>query len=436
MYYRESDILLRMNPEYERYIIKLDEIIGSMGKNKGGQLKLDILSDITDIKSEIIKYIFDYYCSEGILTIKKYLFCPYESVNLNEIDDIDIGRFPLIKFCDVCGTEHTFTNDEITVCYELAGCGNSSTRDKCNSVGQTQLLNGEKDPGEGIIDANLASIELKEFSISSDIKDIVKIAVVQLNFRLSETFPFQVMDKISTKKKLERALEKATNSNVDIICFPELCFCEEWVKDFELSYPNISIIPGTYYDNDNHNRCKLLIGHNGTVPDQMKIIPSESEIPIIAGIGMVSGDKIYIYETKLGKISVLICRDFGNFIDKLSDKIDIVFVPSYNCTPERFEETANNFVTNHPSYIIISNCASFGGTSIFGQMDKVYFNQLVQAGYKEKDSEIYKICEIKRGFEGIIMAKFNIKYKSIQKPTPINPNEVMRSVTNIERIDL
>ena len=217
----------------------------------------------------------------------------------------------------------------------------------------------------------------------------------------------------------------------------ELCLCEEWLIDIESNYPNIAIIPGTYYDKDNHNTCKFLIDSTKLIPNQMKIKPSEFiENPIITGLGMISGDQIFIYETKFGKISILICRDFGNFIGKLADKIDIVFVPSYNSSPVRFEETAHDHVSNHPSYIIISNSALFGGTSIFGQMDRAYFNQLVQAGFKEKDSNNYKLCEVKKGLEGIIIADFNINNKGIQKPTPIDPSEAIRSVINIKKIDL
>jgi predicted amidohydrolase len=173
------------------------------------------------------------------------------------------------------------------------------------------------------------------------------------------------------------------------------------------------------------------------VPNQEKIMPSEGiELSKITGRGMISGDKIFIYETQFGNISVLICRDFGNFIERLTDKIDIVFVPSYNSAPERFEEIANSHVSNHPSYIIISNSAIFGGTSIFGQMDKVYFPQLVQAGFKDKESNNYKLCEIKKGKEGIIIANLNIMYKQIQKPTPINPDEAKRSVEYIKILDI
>lgn len=49
---------------------------------------------------------------------------------------------------------------------------------------------------------------------------------------------------------------------------------------------------------------------------------------------------------------------------------DIVFAPSYNEAPDRFHKIADNHVTDSPSYVIISNAACFGGTSIYGQLHK------------------------------------------------------------------
>jgi predicted amidohydrolase len=436
MYYPESDILLRSNPEYKNDIVKLDKLLGSMGQNEGKQLKKEVISDLTGVKIGIIEFIFDYYCKMKILEIKKYLICPEEFSFLDEINDECIEKFPIKEFCDICGIEHVFTKDNLAFCYILKRNADNYSGEKANHTCQRQSINGEIALTDDSIGKNTDSINLENFFISKETKNVIKIATVQIDYKLSEKFPFEPLNKNRIKEKFELALKKSVDLGVDIICFSELCFCEEWLKDIEENYPNIAIIPGTYYDGDNHNICTLLIDHATGVPSQMKIKPSESENPIITGIGMVSGDKIYIYETKFGKISILICRDFGNFIENLSNKIDILFVPSYNENIDRFEEIAHTYVQNHPSYIIISNSAIFGGTSIFGQIDKVHFSQLVQAGCKENESNTYKLCEIKKGSEGIIVADFNIKYKSIQKPAPIDPSEATRSVTNIRKYDI
>lgn len=432
MYYPESDILLRNNPEYKNDIMELDKFLGSMGQNEGKQLKIEIVSDLTGIKVGIIEFIFNYYCNAGILETKNYLVCPEELVFLDEIDDEGIKKFPIRTFCDTCLVDHILTKDNLAVCYILKRYANPnrSTGEEATHEIQRSSFNNEFRSSEGRPDANIDSISLEVIPISKETKDIIKIAVVQLDYSLSQQFPFEPIDKDRIKGKIELALKKGVELGADIICFSELCFCEKWLKDIETIYPNMAIIPGTYYDRENHNTCRFLIDH-ADIPSQMKIRPSDPEDPSIAGIGMQPGDKIYIYNTKFGRISILICRDFGIFRDKLSNKIDILFVPSYNENIGRFEDLAHTHVQNHPLYIIISNSAIYGGTSIFGQIDKAHFNQLVQAGYKEKDSDTYKLCEIKKGSEGIIVADFNIKYKSIQKPTPIDPSEGFKSVTNI-----
>lgn len=426
MYYPESDILLRSNPEYESYIIQLDKLLGTMGHNGGKQLKIDIISDITGIKLEIIEFIFDYYCTTGILKVKMYIQCQKESDPLIEIDDFHQGKLPMKEFCDICGTEHVFTREDLTRRYSLNDTKNEAVKENPDNSNRTQSIDDEIES---------IDVTFKEIYISKRTNDVVRIADVQLDFKLSDKFPPEVIDKETTRTKIIKALDEAKKYNVDIICFPELCVCEEWLDDIKMNYSSIAIVAGTYYDQANHNICKLLIDSSESVPNQTKIKPSEFENPIVTGHGMVSGDKIYIYETKFGKISVLICRDFGNFIGQLSDKIDIVFVPSYNESPNRFEEIAHIHVSNYPSYIIISNASMFGGTSIFGQIDKAYFKKLEQEGFKRKNTYNFKLCEIEEGKEGLIIADFDIDHKGVQKPTPIDPSKAKRSVINIKKID-
>jgi hypothetical protein len=433
MYYQESDILLQNNPEYGNYIVKLDKLLGTMGPNEGKQLKVEIISDITQIRPEIIDFIFDCYYKAGILTRVKYIFCPIGGDLLGEIEDDHIRKFPTREFCDICGTEHLINENNISIFYKLIKYKSLNDEDMAPLPIKMQLSNVSFK--ENLVrDAD--SDIIKQINIHERAKEIAKIASVQLKFELSETFPPETINKSLIQKKIYNALKNAEELGVDIICFPELCICEEWLDDIKLKHPNIIIIPGTYYDKYNHNTCRLLIDSDHAIPEQIKIKPSEFENKIVTGEGMEPGNKIYLYQTKIGRIAILICRDFGNYIKILSNKADVIFVPSYNEAPDRFCEIAHTHVSNHPSYIIISNSSLFGGTSIYGQIDKVYFKRLEQAGCKEKDSEFFKLCEIEKGKEGIVLADFNIIYKAVQKPTPIDPSETKISVTNIKKIPL
>ena len=151
---------------------------------------------------------------------------------------------------------------------------------------------------------------------------------------------------------------------------------------------------------------------------------------------MISGETINIYISQYGKLSVLICRDFPVYAPHLRDKTDIIFVPSYNKDINRFYTAAHNHIENSPSYVLISNCSQYGGTSIFGIMHYASFDELVALGYKAKNDKTYNLCEIKKGEEGLIIANFNIVYKSIQTPTVSDPDYEVRPVEKITRIPL
>lgn len=269
-------------------------------------------------------------------------------------------------------------------------------------------------------------------------KTIIRIAAVQLYFELMiDSFPPKLKDKEATRLKILNALEKAKKNKVDIICFPELCFYEDWLSDIKSQYQDMIIIPGSYYDANNHNVCQLILDTPNAIPPQLKISPSAFEDSEIMGTRMVPGEKlIHIYETQFGKFAVLICRDFGNFVHSLRGIVDLIFVPSYNSTNVRFHKDADNHVTNSPSYIIISNTALYGGTSIFGQLNSAYFNTLEQGGCKEKGDKSYKLCEIEKEKEGMIIADFNLIHKSPQLQTAMNPDEEIKPVKNIVRIEL
>jgi len=267
--------------------------------------------------------------------------------------------------------------------------------------------------------------------------NIVRIATIQINFQLTDSFPPTLVERDATKNKIISALEKAKNEGAEIACLPELCIHEEWVEEIGNQFSNMIIILGSYYDSNNYNTCKLSLESDISIQPQRKITPSAFEDSRVMGPRMTCGEKIInIYQTKFGSFAILICRDFGNFIHFLRGKVDIVFVPSYNSANDRFHKDADSHITNSPSYVIISNTALYGGTSIFGQLDFKHFNALEQGGCKKKGDRSYKLCEIEEGKEGIIIADFNLTYKSPQRQNPINPGDEILSVKNIKKIYL
>jgi predicted amidohydrolase len=164
------------------------------------------------------------------------------------------------------------------------------------------------------------------------------------------------------------------------------------------------VIGGSFYK-DNKNICPLIIKSAADIPYQPKNTPSTFEYGIMKQ-RMIPGDTIYRYETQFGKFIILICRDFDDLA---------------------------HYFRGTDIDILIANVGLHGGTSIFGQINKDHFKELVDEKCKSAEDSTYKLCEVKEKQEEVIIADFNLKHKNIQKPAPSNPDEEIRSVENIRK---
>ena len=264
-------------------------------------------------------------------------------------------------------------------------------------------------------------------------QEIVRIAVAQFCFELTESFPFTIKDKGEVKTKIFSTLDIAKQDGANIVCLPELCLCEEWISEIKGKYPDMIIIGGSFYK-DNKNICPIIMESDTDIPCQPKITPSPFEHGIM-GPRMMPGDRIYKYETRFGRFVILICIDFDDLAHFFRETdIDMIFCPSFNSANERFQNEAHSHVERTPSYILIANTGLYGGTSIFGQLNKNYFGELADCGCEERGDSTYKLCEVKKGQEEVIIADFNLDHKYVQVPTPSNPNNVIISVENIKKI--
>jgi predicted amidohydrolase len=277
-------------------------------------------------------------------------------------------------------------------------------------------------------------------TIFEERKEVARIGVAQISFDLTETFPPKVKDKKTTNEKIFKFLDIAANEKVNIVCLPELCMCDEWLDEIERRYSNMTIIAGSLYDEEGHNVCHVITDSDRNILlPQFKIKPSDFENSIVCGLGMVPGKKINIYdETLFGKFVVLICKDFGDLCSEYKSRLDIdfLFVPSFNSANRRFHELAHNHVENSLSYVIISNTAKNGGTAIFGRMKDSFFPGLVSKGFKQKDDPTFKLCELKEGIEGMIIANFNLVHKFFPTPTPLSPDVMSPPVWDIKVVDI
>ncbi|MDP3104194.1 MAG: hypothetical protein Q8M95_06260 [Candidatus Methanoperedens sp.] len=284
------------------------------------------------------------------------------------------------------------------------------------------------------ISKNSVLPRIQTLHISETKKEVVRVAVIQFCYELTNSFPPVIETKDAVKAKIFSGLEMAKKETANIACLPELCLCEEWIPEIEKNYPEMIVIGGGFYK-DNRNVCPVITKSDIEIFSQSKITPAAPEDPEMWKSGMVPGDRIYKYETQFGKFVILICRDFERFAHYFRESdIDFIFCPAYNDANERFHVEANNHVAKTPSYILIANTGIYGGSSIFGQLNKNYFDRLVGEGCKKDGDMSFKLCEAEKNKNEIIFADFNLIHKSIQIPAPSESSNEKRSVTHIEKL--
>jgi len=306
-----------------------------------------------------------------------------------------------------------------------------------NIVSKSDEILAKVDPVGKVDSSKNIPIYYKNIHVSDKIKETVRIATAQLDYELSNTFPFHIVkeNEDMVKQKILNLIDRANQENVDMLCLPELSISEKWLHEIKSKCNKMIVISGSYYDDENHNVCQVVMDPDTKIPPQLKITPSDFEESGIIGQGMISGENVLnLYDTQFGKFAVLICRDFGMFDSILNGKVDIIFVPLYNSSNERFHQYADVHVKNSPSYVIISNTSKYGGTSIFGLMRHRLFSQLEEKGCKERGDSSCKLCEIEKGKEGMIIADFNLIHKSLLMPQPMDPKEDIMPVKNIKKI--
>lgn len=276
-------------------------------------------------------------------------------------------------------------------------------------------------------------VKVKSKNIGKVELDMVKFALVQLNYsvekHLQPTFSYILREdkREDIKEKIFNALYLAAKEKVNIICFPELSFLKEWVKEIKKEYKEMVIICGSYYE-DEFNICPIII--DGKYFEYKKVYPSPHESPGRTEYGMKAGDVIYKFKTKYGIFSVLICIDCRELIDKVRD-VDYVINPSYDPNPSRFQQAYSLEARDHEITTIQANAAQqsvvkdgkkfteYGKSCIISNEYSPFIDGFRNDGFKQKEDNIpYKICEATG--EMMIIANINIKIKS--PPRPITTN--------------
>ena len=260
-------------------------------------------------------------------------------------------------------------------------------------------------------------------------KNWTRICLVQMNFSLdympsSEGFGYTLREKEEIKKKVFEALEIASENNVDIICYPELSTAKEWV-DAAKKYQNMIIVFGSYYD-DRFNICPIIV--NGKDYYIRKSNPSpQFETEVIHGMKMKEGGKIFVFQTRCGTFTVLICIDclkeahrvlFSK--DEKIENVNFIIVPSCSENMIRFHKKGDIDCQegNHPYLIQVNpwkiQNRETGGTCIIGTEHRNALKRYKDMGLKPDDNIEYKLIELER--ESMIIVDLDIKRKGVRIP--------------------
>jgi hypothetical protein len=260
----------------------------------------------------------------------------------------------------------------------------------------------------------------------------VRVAAVQLEYELelgqglsSFSLRLKTQSTEGVRKKVFRALEIAENEKVGIVCFPELAFLKEWVDGLRGKYRGMVIVCGSYYE-DSYNVCPIVIDNEAYF--YRKVHPSLFESTKLAGWGMKPGETIFIFQTRYGKISVLLCIDYTTYSHKLYGyRPDIVLNPCYDERILRFQERASLDARDYEFFVIQANRAKYGETCIIGKEHRLQLDRLRCDGFKPDDQITYKLCQATG--EMIIIADINIRRKAPSIETPVNYEGIIKNIS-------
>jgi Flp pilus assembly protein TadD/predicted amidohydrolase len=261
-------------------------------------------------------------------------------------------------------------------------------------------------------------------------KEWVRVALVQLDFSLklndpSEDFGYTLEKTKETRDKVFKALSIAEKNKVDIICFPELSVAEEWIKDLKEQFRDLIVVFGTYYKGG-FNVCPIIV--NGQDYYIQKINPSPHfEKEVRKGRCMQKGKSILVFQTKCGKLAILVCIDYIEEVHRIihsSDErvknVDFIIVPEYNVDVNLFQEQANQDCqkANFP-YVVQANALrvfeqEVGGTCVIGVDHKSALKRYRMERLKPNDNIEFKLYEAKG--ETISIVDLDIKRKGVQVP--------------------
>jgi predicted amidohydrolase len=266
--------------------------------------------------------------------------------------------------------------------------------------------------------------------IKNRTQDEATVILAQLDYRIrknkkNETFGYYLLDKEELQAKIMRTLEIAVETKADLVIFPEFCYDEELAKNIKHQFHDSIIIFGSRY-NKGYNECSVIL--YGT---ELPISQRYRKINGSPGFeeDMIPGNNLFVYQTHIGNIAVLLCNDYRYETGRLFSfkhlgvkEIDIIAVPQFNDAIDLFQEQASVDCEKPPHYpyIIQVNACSINGikggrSSICCSENNNNFGYYEDHKYIKKRAPKNKVLELNLRDE-VVAVKIDIKEKKTKVP--------------------
>jgi predicted amidohydrolase len=405
MYYQECDLLARDRPDLKDLIEKIDDKFYSV-KKTGVLLPKDIASNL-NVEIDKVNGIFLALAQLKLLIEENCFMCPYCETLIDDMASYQKAHDDRDPYdCSLCQRDISKTKLQEGKIFKIV---KSPFPSNTIPIKQTTEIN--------LVFENVSQTEVTH----------VRVGLVQIDFDLKKPlddigYIIDSNQKKLVERKMSKALEIAEKENINIVCFPELCFSSDWVESICAQHVNLIIIGGSYYE-DGFNICPIIIEGENYFIQKINASPTlEAEIQM--GRGMKAGHEIKIFQTKFGKFVVLVCMDFRQEIDKIQNQPDLNFVisPCYNRDVLNFQEQANqNCQRGNFPYVLLINVGkvkgeTWGSTCIIGMDNNLAITTYRDQGIcKINDPIQYKLAEADN--EMIIIADLDIIRKGVPVPS-------------------
>ena len=269
-------------------------------------------------------------------------------------------------------------------------------------------------------------IDIVKINLKEDLKkDKIIIKLVELrapkakdyqenNWRFKNDYREEIIQEI------KNIMKELKDKEADFITFPEVSLpdgIEELLCGFSKE-KNVYIMGGFEYNDNTQNICKIFTPHT---PDEndfskyqdilyksekngvhyyyyTKLFRSKYDHP-----SMKCGNKLLIFENSLfGHFAPIICFDYSHnsILEKIANKIDLLFVVSYNPDVETYHNYGQADCHRLYCYIAQCNIPIFGGSAVYApiwNIKKVRTNSILGQfiGYSEKTRILTVEAEIK-----------------------------------------